>query len=457
VPDDGRIHFRHPQSGCCAAPEYPHRPRQPGSPIRKALPRTGARGSARMTGELLHAHHEKEHPMEDGIWVGRDGKQQGPYSEADVRRWLAEGRFGRDAVGWRKGMSDWAPLASLLREPVAAAPPPAPPPATPRPATFEGRAPRRDGWADTANAYGSDEQPTYASRRDLPPPPSMHWGLVILFTILTLGIFGIVWPFIQANWVRRIDGESNAKLMLGLSITCYFLGYFLIRAGTPSLEGDGAHPAMVGFGGLLELSYYVLYLAAFFSMASSIKQEMKAYRVPVQIGGVTLFFFNTLYLQGQLSWLARWQRTGQTSPRPSKGVFWLLLGIPLAVGIVAAVAIPSYQEYVLRAQVASALSQAEPIKAQIIEAVGRNRAWPESNAQAGLGEPAAYASANLAGFSVEATDEGTVLVAVFGERVPGALRGRRLALIAHGQDGAIVWTCVSPDIDDRFLPMQCRS
>lgn len=394
--------------------------------------------------------------MEEGIWVGQDGKQQGPYSETDVRRRLAEGRFARDAVGWRKGMPDWVPLAKLLGEPAAAAPPPAPSVASP-PATFVGRAPQQDHWSGAANACPIDEQPTYASRRHLPPPPSLHWALVVLFTILTLGIFGIVWPFIQANWVRRIDGESNAKRMLGLSMTCYFLGYFLIRAGAPSLEGDGAHPGMVGFGGLLELTYFVLYLAAFFSMAGSIKREMEAYRVPVQIGGVTLFFFNTLYLQGQLSWLARWQRTGQTSPKPSKGVFWLLLGIPFVIGIVAAVAIPSYQEYVLRAQVASALSQAEPLKAQIIEAVGRNRAWPENNAQAGLGEPGAYASANLAGFSVEAADEGTVLVAVFGERAPVALRGRRLALIAHGQDGAIVWTCTSPDIDDRYLPMQCRS
>lgn len=33
----------------------------------------------------------------------------------------------------------------------------------------------------------------------LPPPPSLHWGWVFLLSILTLGIFAIVWPFIQAN------------------------------------------------------------------------------------------------------------------------------------------------------------------------------------------------------------------------------------------------------------------
>jgi Pilin (bacterial filament)/GYF domain 2 len=395
--------------------------------------------------------------MEEGIWVGQDGKQQGPYDEADVRRWLAEGRFGRDAVAWRKGMPDWVPLATLFGEPAAAAPPPvAPPPMASRPASFSGTAPQPDDWVAAMDARRRDQQQT-PDRNSLPPPPSLHWGLVLLFTILTFGIFGIVWPFIQANWVRRVDGESNAKLMLGLSITCYFLGYFLIAAGTPSPEGDGAHPGMVGFGVLLELVYFVLYVAAFFSMAGSIRREMAAYRVPVEIGGATLFFFNTWYLQGQLSWLARWQRTGQTAPGASKGVFWALLGIPFVVAILAAIAIPSYQDYVLRSQVASALSQAEPLKAQIVEAVGRNRAWPENNAQAGLKEADEYASGNLAGFAVQAADESTVLVAVFGERAPMALRSRRLALIAHGQDGVIVWKCESPDIDNRYLPMQCRS
>ena len=395
--------------------------------------------------------------MEEGIWVGQDGKQQGPYGEAEVRRWVAEGRFGRDAVAWRKGMPDWVPLATLLGEREAAPPPAPPPPMASRPASFRGTEPQSDDWAAAMDARRRDQQQAYVDRRSLPTPPSLHWGLVVLFTILTLGIFGIVWPFIQANWVRRIDGESNAKLMLGLSITCYFLGYFLVLAGTPSPQGDGAHPGMVGFGSLLMLTYFVLYVAAYFSMAGSIKREMEGYRVPVEIGGVTLFFFNTLYLQGQLSWLARWQRTGQTAPKASKGVFWLLLGIPFTIGILAAVALPSYQDYALRAQVASVLSQAEPLKAQIVEAVGRNRAWPQSNAQAGLRDADEYASGNLAGFTVLAADEGTVLVATFGERAPAPLRNGRLALIAHGQDGAIVWTCESPDIDSRYLPLQCRS
>lgn len=401
--------------------------------------------------------------MEDGIWIGQEGKKYGPYSADDVRHWVAEGRFGADTVAWREGLPDWVPLATLLARSAPTAPPPvaAPPmgPPTPPPPRASAGAPSPDdGWAAATDTRPPDQPQAQASRSSLPPPPSLHWGLVLLFTILTLGIFGIVWPFIQANWVRKIDRHSNAMLFLGLALGCYVLGYAMMVGSTPAADGSGGHPGMAGVGILLELVYLVLFVSSFFSMAGSIRQRMESYRVPIDIGGITLFFFNSLYLQAQLSWLARWRRTGQTEPGASKGILWsLFLLAPFVAGVVAAISIPAYEEYVLRSQVATALSQAEPLKARIVEAIGRNGGWPQSNAQAGLKDADAYAGGNLAGFAVQAATEGTVLVAVFNEHAPVALRNKRLALIAHGQDGAIVWTCQSPDINNRYLPVQCRS
>lgn len=401
--------------------------------------------------------------MEEGIWIGQGGKQYGPYSEADVRRWQAEGRFGSDAVAWRKGMPDWVPLATLLGTHTGSAMPPpvAPPPMAPPPPAWSAQAtPAHDPGAAMAGAWAArrhGHEEAHDDRNSLPSPPALHWGLVLLFTVLTLGIFGIVWPFIQASWVRKIDRESKATMLLGLALGCWIFGYALILGGAASAGSEARSPGLVGLGLLLVLAYPVLFVVGYFSMAESIRRRMSRYQVPVEIGGVTLFFFNVWYMQAQLSWVARWQRTGQTHPQATKGAFWaLFLAFPFVTGVLAAIAIPAYQDYVMRSQVASVLSQADVLKVQITEAVGSNRAWPASNAQAGLREPDEYANGNLAGFAVQAVEDGTALVASFSDHAPVALRSKRLTLVAHAQGGAIVWSCASPDINQRYLPVQCR-
>lgn len=313
---------------------------------------------------------------------------------------------------------------------------------------------RNDGMSGYADSDVESSRTEVADRAYLPPPPSLHWGWVLLLSVLTLGVFAVVWPFIQANWVRKIDARSNASLMLWLSLGGTVVSFFLIPAWTPA--GDATQlTSTERFGWLLRVASWAVFYGSYFAMAASIRQHMASYRLPLRIGGITLFFFNTLYLQGQLTWLARWQQTGRILPKPAKAMFWVLLGIP-SIAILGAIAVPLYQTYALRVRVANALAQAEPLQQQVLASIDRNRAWPRNNAQAGLQEAEAYAGGDLSGFAVQAIDEGTVLVAVFGENAPAALRGKKLAWVAEGRDGAIVWTCESPDIAPGYLPEQCQ-
>ena len=71
---------------------------------------------------------DKTHTME--IFIIREGRQAGPYSEDSVRAFLTEGTARPIDMGWSKGMPEWKPLAELLKpraEESAA-------PATPQPA-----------------------------------------------------------------------------------------------------------------------------------------------------------------------------------------------------------------------------------------------------------------------------------------------------------------------------------
>ncbi|MFO1453784.1 MAG: hypothetical protein U1F19_05955 [Lysobacterales bacterium] len=196
-----------------------------------------------------------------------------------------------------------------------------------------------------------DRQQADIARALLPRPPSLHWALVLLFTLLSCGIFSWVWYFIQASWVKKIDRGSNATVYL----VCALIGMLLTvplsivnavaNNGQPSL---GTSIAVL----LLELGMVVFLYSAFFSMAASLRDEMPKHGVRMDIGGITLFFFTTLYLQGQLSWLAHWKDTGQKAPLPPKGIFWglfaalwglILVGLIFVVALIG-VSLPGFKK-----------------------------------------------------------------------------------------------------------------
>lgn len=372
-------------------------------------------------------------------WIGQNGQKYGPYSEATVRQWIGEGRFGPETLSWCDGMAAWAPLKQVFPDAAAAAPP-----------TF--KAPP----APPADFFSGDPSDTPEQRRsDLPSPPSLHWGVVLLLTIVTFGIFGIVWPFIQSSWVRKIDGRSRATLLLGLAFGCFVVGYALVIAGAmPRGQAPGGGAP---FGVLLMLAYLVLYVVAYFSMAGSLERHFSRSTPTVRIGGITLFFFNMYYLQGQLRWLARWKESGRTDPPPPKGVFYLLWAFPFLLGVLAAIAIPAYQDYVLRAQVSEALFIARDAEAAVAGYYARHGEMPNGNTDAGIGEASSLTGRYVSSVDVEA---GRLVIAFDSPRAAPALRNRVLVLEPHrdGQ-GPWRWTCDNPEttIQPRHLPMTCRS
>jgi hypothetical protein len=48
------------------------------------------------------------------IFLHLEGKQAGPYSLAQVRQYLAEGRISGETLAWHPGLSEWEPVANVL-------------------------------------------------------------------------------------------------------------------------------------------------------------------------------------------------------------------------------------------------------------------------------------------------------------------------------------------------------
>ena|SRR5207244_1542770 len=49
------------------------------------------------------------------IYVSRDKRQEGPYSEEEVRRKISNGELASSDLGWRQGLANWTKLSELLR------------------------------------------------------------------------------------------------------------------------------------------------------------------------------------------------------------------------------------------------------------------------------------------------------------------------------------------------------
>jgi len=54
--------------------------------------------------------------------------------------------------------------------------------------------------------------------RQTPQPPSMHWALLMVLSIVTFGFFNYVWALRQAWFIRKVEKKNVAMLEIALSI-----------------------------------------------------------------------------------------------------------------------------------------------------------------------------------------------------------------------------------------------
>lgn len=64
------------------------------------------------------------------IFIHRDGKQCGPFTQEQIESSLTSGEIAPDTLAWKEGLSEWEPVFKLV-EKTAPPPPPPPPPLLP--------------------------------------------------------------------------------------------------------------------------------------------------------------------------------------------------------------------------------------------------------------------------------------------------------------------------------------
>lgn len=123
------------------------------------------------------------------------------------------------------------------------------------------------------------------------------------------------------------------------------------------------------------------------------------------------------------------------------------------LGILAAIAIPAYNDYTVRAQISQGLALSGSAKAAVTEYYLDNDMFPDDNETAGL-NPANRISGNYV--KSVGVQNGTIVV-TYGNEAHAVIQDSTLLLEPDvGSTGAVQWNCHSPTIAPKHLPAACR-
>src|SRR5215469_10982532 len=145
-------------------------------------------------------------------YIQRDLNQYGPYTLADLQRYVAQGNILLTDLTKSEGMNEWVPVSQVIGNIPIQAPTPV------------YAAPTGTIYGGAGTVYGSGPGYAVAMTPVLagPMPPDFHWALVLLIGVFTCGLFLSAWLIVEAAWIRKIKPQSYALfVVLGAIIAGY--------------------------------------------------------------------------------------------------------------------------------------------------------------------------------------------------------------------------------------------
>ncbi len=197
--------------------------------------------------------------------IARNGQVFGPYSEAEVRRYIVSGNILLTDLVQPEGAAEWV---SVLQQFPLAGTPIVPP----------------------VNSATS-------SARLYPDPPDLPWWLALLLAIITGGVFIVVWDIVQAAWVRKVQPTSNA---LALYIALAVIYVLRLPSSWATIKYNIFGGPLVGphHGFLL----FLVWLGLFIASRSMIRQDLMRHfngveHIHLHLTAFFVYLFGGLYIQ----------------------------------------------------------------------------------------------------------------------------------------------------------------
>jgi hypothetical protein len=209
--------------------------------------------------------------------VSRNGQMYGPYTIEDLQRYVLSGNVLPTDLAKSDSMPEWLPVHQVLSGAGIGG--------STAPAAYP-----------VAPAYAQADLSAY------PDPPNLPWGLVLLFNVLTCGLFMAVWNIIVSAWMKRIQPNSQAMLY-------YIAGYALLLLNSGVFFGLNSpwhhhhlyhhHQPLIGIIALIGWGIRVM---ARFTMKANLEEHFNGPDpIGLRLNGVMTFFFGGLYHQYHLN------------------------------------------------------------------------------------------------------------------------------------------------------------
>lgn len=387
--------------------------------------------------------------MNAWYYVDAGHSRQGPVSDEDLAQAFRQGRVNRDTLVWRDGMPQWAPLERHLAEL------PSPPPAVPA--------------SDTAAGMPAGATPPSAQGNADPN------------------------EVVDAGFIRRLGAYLIDSMLVGSVFYVVVMVGVVMLAVVASSQDPGKDALLAGMA-IIYLIYPVLSLAYYAGMESS-KLQATVGKLALGIKVVdgqgrrlgfgraaarwagSIVSYLILYIG---FFMAGWTRRKQALHDLMAGTFvvdkWaytdqpgrqlrelngclvavvvgvLVMGVLAVVGILAAVSVPAYQDYVVRSRVVAAYTEGAAASAQVVQFRAQTDRCPRDAAELGLAAPT---SADIQEILVIENPDGTCEIAVT-LRDLDALKAARGGVLYVGQDPEGARTCSAEGVPDRLLPSACK-
>ena len=132
-----------------------------------------------------------------------------------------------------------------------------------------------------------------------------------------------------------------------------------------------------------------------------------------------------------------------------------LMIVVAIIGILAAIAIPAYQDYTIRAQVSEGINLSAGAKTAVTEYYQDVGALPADNPQAGIASAGEILGRYVTGVAVA----NGVITVTYGSQANPIIAGRQVVLRPDTTNpGSVTWQCeTAGGMENKHVPASCRN